>query len=118
MVEVVSSWLQSMPVSAALWIIVVIFIMLDFIAGTFKAVVSKTVSSDKARKGILHKMGFLLAMAMCTVIDVAQSVWDFGFTIQVLPLCAVMIVLCEVFSLCEHIREMNPDIKLDFLPKK
>lgn len=118
MVEILSTWLEGLPLDAALWIIVVIFIILDVLFGTIKAILTKTVSSEKARMGVLHKMGFICAMLLCTFADIAQNAYDFGFSVPVLPMCAVMIVICEVFSLCEHIKQMNPDISLDFLHKK
>lgn len=110
-----SSWLQSVPVDSALWILVLVFIVLDVIAGTVKAILTKTVSSEKARKGVMHKMGYILAMLMCTSIDIAQSIVDLGYTVPLLELCAAMICIAEVFSLCEHIKDLNPDIKLNFL---
>ena len=66
MIETIANWLETIPVDCALWIVVIIFIALDVIAGTTKAFLTKTVSSEKARKGIMHKMGYVLAMLMCT----------------------------------------------------
>lgn len=118
MIETISSWLQSVPVDSALWILVLVFIVLDVVAGTVKAIITKTVSSEKARKGVMHKMGYIFAMLMCTFIDIAQSIADLGYTVPLLEVCAVMICITEIFSLCEHIKELNPDIKLDFLHTK
>lgn len=118
MIETVANWLETLPIDCALWIVVIIFIALDVIAGTTKAFLTKTVSSEKARKGIMHKMGYILAMMMCTFIDIAQKIADIGFSIPVLEMCAVMICAAEIFSLCEHVKELNPDIKLDFLHDK
>lgn len=118
MIDLIANWLQSIPWDSALWIVVIIFISLDVIVGTAKAFITKTVSSEKARKGVLHKMGFITAMVLCTAIDIAQKIIDIGYSLPVLGICATMIILCEIFSLCEHAREMNSDIKLDFLHVK
>lgn len=118
MIDIVSQWLQAMPIDAALWIVALAFIALDVIAGTAKAIITRTVSSEKARKGVLHKSGFILALALCTFIDIAQHVADIGFSVPVLAGCASMIVLCEIYSLCEHIQECAPDINISFLKPK
>lgn len=115
MIDTVTQWLTEIPIDAALWCVVMAFIILDVLVGTVKAFITHTVSSEKARKGVLHKMGFIGAMLLCTCIDIAQGVADLGFTVPTLTVCAVMIILCEIFSLCEQIHEMNPDINLSFL---
>ena len=118
MINVIANWLTTIPTDSALWLIVVVFILLDVLLGTVKAFLSCTLSSKIARAGIMHKMGFLGAMLLCNFIDIAQSVGDFGFQVPVTGLCAVMIVTCEVMSICEHIQELNPDLNLGFLENK
>lgn len=118
MVDSIASWLMSIPLDCALWVIVVAFIALDVIVGTVQAFLTKTVSSEIARKGIMHKLGYITAMLVCSFVDVAQQIADFGFTVPVLFLCSAMIVTAELYSLCEHAQEMNPDIDIDFLHKK
>ncbi len=118
MIDVIAHWLMGLPTDSALWLIVVVFILLDVFLGTLKAFLTSTLSSKVARTGIMHKMGFLGAMLLCNIIDIAQCVGDFGFQVPVSGLCAVMIVACEVMSICEHIQELNPDINLDFLESK
>lgn len=117
MVETIAGWLAQIPSDAALWCVVVAFIALDVLVGTIKAFATKTVSSEKARLGVLHKMGFICAMLLCTVIDIAQSIADLGFEVPTLSVCSVMIILCEIYSLAEQIHDMNPDINLSFLEK-
>lgn len=117
-IEKMSEWVSALPLDTALWIVVLIFIAFDVILGTANAWSKKELSSSVARKGVMHKMGFIAAMLLCNIIDIAQSVADFGYSVPTTILCAVMIVACEVMSICEHIRDMNPDIKLDFLNKE
>ena len=115
MIDLVAHWLQTIPHDMALWFVVLVFIALDVIVGTIKAWLSGTISSEKARKGVMHKTGFIVVMTLCTLIDIAQHVADIGFTVPVLGVCSIMIIGCEVFSLCEHVQELNPDIDLKFL---
>lgn len=118
MIDYLASWLAGLPTDSALWLIVVVFIALDVLLGTVKAFITQSLSSAIARAGIMHKCGFLGAMLLCNLIDIAQAVADFGFSVPVTGLCAVMIVCCEVMSICEHIQELNPDIDLKFLKSK
>lgn len=115
--EAVTQWLNSLPVSGTEWIFVILFVVLDVGLGTFKAWSTGTISSSIARQGVMHKMGYFGAMALCTLIDFAQEFLNLGFQTPTLTICAVMICLTEAFSVCEHIQEMNPDIDFSFLKR-
>lgn len=115
MVNQIASWLQQIPTDTALWVVVLVFIALDVIFGTVKAALNKELSSQVAREGVMHKMGFIGAMLLCNLIDIAQSVADFGYSVPVTAMCAAMIVICEIMSICEHVQDMNPNINLSFL---
>ena len=117
MMETIEQWLEIIPSDAALWLAVCAFVTLDVALGVIKAAVNGNLSSVKAREGILHKVSFFAALLLCNIIDIAQTVADFGFSVPVSGLCAVMIVGCEILSICEHIKNMNPDINLNFLEK-
>lgn len=115
MVEAMTAWLTGMQTDTALWVLVLAFIALDVVLGTCTAWSKGEISSKKARQGVMHKTGFIGAMLLCNLIDVAQGIADFGYHVPVTVLCAMMIVTCEVMSICEHIQEINPDINLKFL---
>ena len=118
MVEWLTEVLESWPTDATLWAVVLVFIALDVVLGTFKAWMTHTLSSSKARDGIMHKMGFVGAMMLSTLIDVVQGLSigaQLGFTVPVSVLCAAMVVMCEVMSICEHIKDLNPEVDLKFL---
>ena len=122
MIEQIINWIQTIPINSACWILVITFIGLDVVIGTFKAYITKTISSAKARQGLMHKTSFIGALLLCNLIDIAQSITvikdALGFTIPISTLCSIMIISCEIMSICEHIKELNPDIKLDFLKKE
>lgn len=113
--EAVTLWLNSVPASGVEWLLALAFIVLDVIIGTCHAWATNTISSTKARQGIMHKMGYLGAMLLCTLIDIAQGYLNLGFSAPTLAVCSIMICLTEIFSICEHIEAMNPDINLRFL---
>lgn len=118
MVETVGAWLQGIPNDAACWAAIAVFIALDVVLGTAKAAIKKELSSTKAREGLMHKAGFIGAMLLCNLIDIVQGTLDLGYSVPLTLGCAVMICVCEVMSIAEHIQELNPEINLSFLHKE
>lgn len=118
MIETITELLKTIPSDCTFWIITCVFIALDVIVGTTKAIITKTVSSEKARQGVMHKTGFIFVMLLCSCIDIAQQIIDLGFQIPLLGAATFMICATEIFSIAEHIKELNPDINLSFLQHK
>lgn len=122
MIDYLTHWLTTLPTDEALWVLVLVFIALDVILGTIRAALKHELSSEKARQGVMHKMAFIGVMFLCNLIDVAQGVGHLGemlgYTVPVTALCAVMIITCEIISVCENIQAMNPNIDLKFLSGK
>lgn len=118
MIETITEMLKAIPSDCTLWIIACVFIALDVIVGTTKAIITKTVSSEKARLGVMHKTGFIFVLLLCSCIDIAQQIVDLGFQIPLLGAATLMICATEIFSIAEHIKELNPDINLAFLHTK
>lgn len=118
MIETIGAWMQTIPSDAAAWAAIAVFIALDVILGTVKAAIRKELSSTKARLGLMHKAGFVGAMLLCNLIDIVQRSFDLGYSVPLTAGCAVMICVCEIMSICEHIQELNPEINLSFLKGK
>lgn len=110
-----------MPTDEALWVLVLMFITLDVMLGTIRAVINHELSSTIARQGTMHKMGFIGAMLLCNIIDIAQGIGHvnemLGYAVPVTALCTTMIISCESISIAESIQAMNPNIDLKFLDK-
>lgn len=121
MLDQITKWLTSIPTDEALWVLVLMFITLDVMLGTARAAINHELSSNIARQGIMHKMGFIGAMLLCNIIDIAQGISHvsemLGYAVPVTALCATMIISCESISIAESIQAMNPDIDLKFLDK-
>lgn len=119
MADGIAAFLQTIPQETACWVAVLVFIALDVIFGTVKAVVFNEVSSTKARQGVMHKAGFIGAMLLCEFVDGFQGLLTTGlginFQVPTTVLCTAMIVVCEIMSILEHIHEFNPDLNLWFL---
>ena len=121
MLDQITNWLTSIPTDEALWILTLMFITLDVMLGTTRAIINHELSSTIARQGIMRKMGFIGAMLLCNIIDIAQGIGHvnemLGYVVPVTVLCATMIISCESISIAESIQAMNPDIDLKFLDK-
>lgn len=122
MLEIIAHWIQTIPTNSACWLLVTLFIVLDVALGTLKAYLNKSISSEIARKGVMHKIGFFGSLLLCNLIDLAQGIAPIkdalGIQIPTSVVCACMIILCEIMSIYENIREMNPNVDLEFLNKE
>lgn len=122
MLETLQIWISQVNTNLALWLLITSFILLDVILGIINAFNKKELSSSIMRQGVMHKTGFLGSMLLCNLIDLTQSVAyineHLGFSIPASVLCAVMIITCEILSICEHLKNLNPNIKLDFIKNK
>lgn len=122
MLDVIVSTISNMPQNTALWLIVTLFISLDVILGISNALINKELSSSVARDGVKHKVGFFGSLLLCNFIDIAQSLTflkdTLGFTVPVSVICAVMIITCEIISICETLTKLNPNLNLSFIIKK
>ena len=122
MLEIISQWLQSIPTNSACWLLITLFIILDVVLGTIKAYLNKSLSSEVARKGVMHKIGFFGSMLLCNLIDLAQGITPIkdalGVQIPTSIVCACMIILCEIMSIYENVKELNPNVDLEFLDDK
>lgn len=98
-------------------LILLIMIGIDYLTGIIVAIYEKKVNSTIGRKGIFKKVGILICMGCCTVIDNFQL--D-GFT-PLVPLVALFFTLNEVFSILENLGKLNvpvPSFLLETLKKK
>ena len=95
-----------------IWYIIVplCFMLLDCVSGFIRSVLKKELSSTKAREGLMHKLGFILAIAVGIFLQCASQVIDLGFEIPSMAAICVYIVLVECMSIVENIGDMNPDI--------
>ena len=94
-------------------IIVLAFIALDIICGIVKGAKAKSLNSTVMREGLYHKIGFILAVVLAAGIEYAMKVFDLGFALPLfVPVC-VFIVLTEIVSILENLKEINPELASD-----
>lgn len=82
------------------------FILLDYLTGVFVAIYEKQLNSTIGRKGIFTKVGVILCIVLCKLIDMLQIS---GFT-PLLPLVSLFFILNESFSILENLDRLNVPI--------
>lgn len=82
------------------------FILLDYLTGVFVAIYEKQLNSTIGRKGIFTKVGVILCVVLCKLIDMLQIS---GFT-PLLPLVSLFFILNESFSILENLNRLNVPI--------
>lgn len=91
-----------------LFVIPLVFNILDIITGFTAAVANQNVSSSAMREGLFHKLGFIFALILAALLQYASGLLDFGVEIPTLGAVAVFVVLTEAVSILENIAKMNP----------
>lgn len=99
-----------MKISIEIIIIVLIFIVLDFVSGIIKAIKEQNLDSTKMREGLFHKLGFILAIILAIAIEYAMLHMELGFTLPIADGVCIFIVLTEIVSILENICGINPQL--------
>ena len=92
--------------------IVMLFIILDFVTGIIKAAIKSELSSTKMREGLMHKLSFILALLL-------GWLWEWSMPILGLPDVfgagymgvGVYISCTEIVSILENLGDINPELK-------
>lgn len=97
------------------YLMVLVFIILDMVTGLVKAFKEKNYTSSIMREGLFHKCGSALCVVFGVIVDYAQTLIDLGQTVPVaIPICGY-IILMEIGSIIENICAINPEIMPDKL---
>lgn len=95
------------------WYAIVItfcFIGLDFVSGFAQAISNKEVSSEKLRKGLFHKCGFMLAIVLGILCEISMRFIDLGFDFPICIAVCGYIILAELVSILENIGKLSPGL--------
>lgn len=91
-------------------IITLIFIIIDYVSGVIKGISTKSLDSSIMRKGLWHKVGYILIITLAIVCEWAMNYIDLGFDVPlVVPIC-VYVCITEIASTLENIAIINPDL--------
>lgn len=90
-----------------------IFIVIDFITGTAKAIKEKNCNSSIMREGLFHKCASIIMITLGYLIDYAQHYIDLGINVSVSTSICAYIILMEIMSIVENVGKINPNILPD-----
>lgn len=95
------------------WMIIIIacsFMLLDIITGFMQAVINKCVDSQIMKKGLLHKCGFMLAIAFGCLCEYSMLYINLGFTMPIQDAVCIYIIATEVISILENLAKISPEL--------
>lgn len=87
-----------------------LFIVFDSISGNISACANHIWKSSEMRRGLYHKFGSIMLVALAYLIDYAQRFVDLGFQIPIAAGVCTYIILMELGSIIENIGKINPDL--------
>lgn len=99
-----------------IYIIVGLFILLDFITGFIKAIYKGELNSTILKKGLFNKLAEILGLALCTLFEYATQQYNLGFTLPLVKVIGGYICLMETISIIENICLMNTKLTSFFKP--
>ncbi|MFR9193617.1 MAG: holin family protein [Anaerovoracaceae bacterium] len=87
-------------------IILLAVIALDYFTGVLVAIMEKKINSTIGRRGILKKIGILVCIALCKIIDYMGIIDG----IPISPMVGLFFIVNEGFSILENLSRLNVPI--------
>ena len=97
--------------SIVIVLLLILFILLDVISGLVKAFATTGFDSSVMRRGFFHKLGELLSVALCVVVDVSLPRLGIPVDTDFTAVCCVYLVIMEIGSILENIGAINPELR-------
>ncbi len=93
--------------------ILLILILLDYLTGVLVAILERKNNSTIGRKGIINKIGIIMCILLCRLIDLSGIIGSE----HILPIVSFFFIMNESFSIMENLKQLNVPIP-DFLATK
>lgn len=110
MIEAIQTFMMA---HMTLFIAVCVFILLDIISGLIVAFVDGEYSSREFRKGLGHKLSYVLVMCAVAIMQVAMFDvnFDVPFEFPLFEIVCGFIILLEFTSIIENACKLNPELE-------
>lgn len=93
-------------------LIVMLFIILDFVSGIIKAAIKSELSSTKMREGLMHKLSFILALLLGWLCEWSMPILGLPDVFSAVYMAVAVYISCtEIVSILENLGEINPKLK-------
>lgn len=89
-------------------LVVLCFIVCDFVSGIAAAIYRKEFKSSCMREGLVHKSVELAIVLLAIAVQWALPIVGIEIKAPIFPVAAVYIVIMELGSICENIGKINP----------
>lgn len=89
-------------------LVVLVFIVCDFVSGIVSALYRKEFKSSCMREGLVHKSVELAIVLLAIAVQWALPIVGIEIKAPIFPVAAVYIVIMELGSICENIGKINP----------
>ena len=92
------------------FIIVLSFIIIDFISGIISALKNKEFTSGVMRKGLYNKSGELILLGVGYLVSYTMKYYDIGYSNTFYITVSIYIIAMEISSIVENVGKINPKL--------
>ena len=92
------------------FIIVLSFIIIDFISGVICALKNKEFTSGVMRKGLYNKSGELILLGVGYLVSYTMKYYDIGYSNTFYITVSIYIIAMEISSIVENVGKINPKL--------
>lgn len=93
-----------------IFIVVLLFIALDFLSGTVAALKAGGFTSTEMRKGLFNKGGEIIVIVLAGLVDFSGVSESIGVSVSLVPVFSIYVILMEIGSILENVDKINPNI--------
>lgn len=91
-------------------IVVFVFIAVDYLTGILKALKKGNWKSKVMKKGLISKLGEVLALVLMYLLEYLLPLIDIYTNIPFIQALSIYLIIMELGSIIENLGQINPDI--------
>ena len=92
-----------------IYVILLGFIILDIVSGFTAAAYNMEISSQVMRKGIFHKIAYIIIVVLAELCDYSATYMDLGVPLEIAPFIIAYLCGMELVSTLENVAKMLPE---------
>lgn len=93
-------------------LVVMLFIILDFVTGIIAAAIKSELSSTKMREGLMHKLSFIIALLLGWLCEWSMPILGLPGVFGAVYMGVGVYISCtEIVSILENLGDINPELK-------
>lgn len=94
------------------WALLVALIVIDYVLGTIKGIITEGFQSSKMRMGLLHKGTYFVALVLGFILERIALYYELPYALIgcIVSVIYVWIVLSETGSILENLVAINPKL--------